>query len=165
MRFDDGFAAIILVQGSARAAHVRVHTVVFRAVKDDAAQHGSTVGIAHLPPSIRTSAIIHTILSNSAFTSHTNWKRNIILLQDEIKSAIRQIVEIIKKPLLAVRSSVMRIKTQLAVVVDKMKKSMLAIKNTVLGLGERLLFKKKKKNIQTRMRRYYQLSCPDILRF
>lgn len=64
MRFDDGFAAIIFVQGSARAAHVRVHTVVFRAVKDDAAQHRGAVGIAHLPPSTQTSAIIYTIPDN-----------------------------------------------------------------------------------------------------
>ncbi|XP_025200427.1 DC-STAMP domain-containing protein 2-like [Melanaphis sacchari] len=55
-------------------------------------------------------------------------------LQDEIKSAIRQIVEIIKKPLLAVRSSITRIKADLAVIINKMKKGMLAVKNTVTEL-------------------------------
>ncbi|KAE9542621.1 hypothetical protein AGLY_002532, partial [Aphis glycines] len=55
-------------------------------------------------------------------------------LQDEIKSAIRQIVELIKKPLLAVRSSITRIKADLAVIINKMKKGMLAVKNTVAEL-------------------------------
>lgn len=56
--------------------------------------------------------------------------------QDEIKSAIRQIVEIIKKPLLAIRSSITRIKANLAIIINKMKKGMLAVKNTVIQLGE-----------------------------
>ncbi|XP_015375443.1 PREDICTED: DC-STAMP domain-containing protein 2 [Diuraphis noxia] len=56
-------------------------------------------------------------------------------LQDEIKSAIRQIVEIIKKPLLAIRSSITRVKADLAVIINKMKKGMLAVKNTVMELG------------------------------
>ncbi|XP_026805112.1 DC-STAMP domain-containing protein 2-like [Rhopalosiphum maidis] len=55
-------------------------------------------------------------------------------LQDEIKSAIRQIVDIIKKPLLAVRSSITRIKADLAVIINKMKKGMLAVKKTVTEL-------------------------------
>ncbi|KAL4097578.1 hypothetical protein QTP88_022329 [Uroleucon formosanum] len=55
-------------------------------------------------------------------------------LQDEIKSAIRQIVEIIKKPLLAIRSSITRIKANLAIIINKMKKGMLAVKNTVIQL-------------------------------
>jgi len=59
--------------------------------------------------------------------------------QDEIKSAIRQIVEIIKKPLLAIRSSITRIKADLAVIINKMKKGMLAVKNTVIELGECVL--------------------------
>lgn len=61
------------------------------------------------------------------------------IFQDEIKSAIRQIVEIIKKPLLAIRSSITRIKTDLAVIINKMKKGMLAVKNTVIELGEGVL--------------------------
>jgi len=59
--------------------------------------------------------------------------------QDEIKSAIRQIVEIIKKPLLAIRSSITRIKANLSVIVNKMKKGMLAVKHTVIELGEGVL--------------------------
>jgi len=59
--------------------------------------------------------------------------------QDEIKSAIRQIVEIIKKPLLAIRTSITRIKANLAVIINKMKKGMLAVKNTVIELGEGVL--------------------------
>jgi hypothetical protein len=50
-------------------------------------------------------------------------------------------VEIIRKPLLAVRSSVMRIKAELATVIDKMKKSMIAVKNTVTALGEQIVIK------------------------
>lgn len=57
-------------------------------------------------------------------------------MQDEIKTAIRQIVDMIKKPLLAVRSSITRIKAELAVIINKIKKGMLAVKNTVLGLGK-----------------------------
>lgn len=57
--------------------------------------------------------------------------------QDEIKSAIRQIVEIIKKPLLAVRSSITRVKAELAAIITKMKKGMVAVKNVVVELGER----------------------------
>ncbi|XP_050421370.1 DC-STAMP domain-containing protein 2-like [Adelges cooleyi] len=55
-------------------------------------------------------------------------------LQDEIKSAIRAIVQIIKRPLLAIRSSLARIKVELAAMVEKMKKGMLAVKNTVAEL-------------------------------
>ncbi|VVC30076.1 Dendritic cell-specific transmembrane protein-like [Cinara cedri] len=81
-------------------------------------------------------AFILTFTGPSKTTLHNTGvlSESLTCLQDEIKSAIRQIVDIIKKPLLAVQSSVMRIKVQLAAIVEKMKKSMLAIKNTVLGL-------------------------------
>lgn len=68
---------------------------------------------------------------NNNLLMYPNW-----MFQDEIKSAIRQIVELIKKPLLAVRSSITRIKADLAVIINKMKKGMLAVKNTVTELGE-----------------------------
>ncbi|XP_050526772.1 DC-STAMP domain-containing protein 2-like [Daktulosphaira vitifoliae] len=55
-------------------------------------------------------------------------------LQDEIKSVIRHIQQIIKKPLLAIRTSILKIKLELAVMIEKLKKGMLAVKTTVGGI-------------------------------
>lgn len=47
-----------------------------------------------------------------------------------------------KKPLLAVRSSITRVKAELAAIVGKMKKGMTAVKNVVTELGENVCFRR-----------------------
>lgn len=86
---------------------------------------------------------IYIIISYTCSNRDINHERacSDVRFQDEIESSIRQIVEIIKKPLLAVRSSVMRIKAELATIIDKMKKSTIAVKNTVTALGEQIAIK------------------------
>jgi len=53
MYFPDGVAAVVFGQGSARAAHVRVHFIVFRTFQDHVAQHRHPIGIAHLPSGVK----------------------------------------------------------------------------------------------------------------
>lgn len=60
--------------------------------------------------------------------------------QDEIKSAIQQIVNILRKPILAIRSSLEHVKVEMAKIINKIKKGMATIKETVMGLGENLTF-------------------------
>lgn len=77
---------------------------------------------------------IHTSKSDwSTFKSNKSTTSS--YFQDEIESAIRLIVEMIKKPMLAVRASIMHVKAELAAIIDKMKKGMTVVKTTVMGLG------------------------------